>query len=69
MINPPVAVVKLFLMSSIEGLLLFLGEHTIIISVGILLSDQGLALDMITGIHNSVHHAGEIKRGTAHYVS
>lgn len=51
MINSTMTVVELLLMSSIQGLLLFLGENVIIISVSVLLGDHGLALDMITGNH------------------
>ena len=41
---------KLLLMSSIEGLLLFFGEYAVVISVSISFGDQRLALDMITNI-------------------
>ena len=61
MINPPVTVMKFLLMSSIEGLLLFFGEHAVVIRVSISLGDQGLALDMITGVQWSTHQAREMK--------
>jgi hypothetical protein len=41
---------KFLLMSSFEGFLLVFGEHAVVISVSISFGDQGLALDMITGI-------------------
>jgi len=52
---------KFLLMSSIEGLLLFFGEHAVVIRVSISLGDQGLALDMITGVQWSTHQAREMK--------
>jgi hypothetical protein len=68
--NTTVTIVKLLLMSSAEGLLLFFVEDAIVISVSIPLSDDGLALDMITGNHWSAIALGtRLRRDATHYVS